>query len=291
MSETATIPHSSGKCLATIDFVGADAAVFLQGQLTIDTQKLAEGHWRRAAYCSRQGRMLANGLLCRLTEEKFRFVVSADLAEQTAAFIKRFVMRAKVRVEVINVSTKALMKSEAPSPPARQGEVREEGDECTIVVSPDCSVVLSANGGEEEVSAWRQNEIESGVVWLQAASIDRLIPQFANLEALAAVDFDKGCFVGQEVIARLHHLGEVKRRTFVVRGDGGCPPPAAPITDEASKTVGEVVNSIAGKSGYCALACLAVAATAESIKIQEEAVRLSPPPYDFPQKEKFNRSL
>ena len=59
------------------------------------------------------------------------------------------------------------MKAEAPSPPARQGEVREEGDECTVVLSPDCAVVLSANGGEEEVSAWRRNEIESGVVWLQ----------------------------------------------------------------------------------------------------------------------------
>ena len=288
--------------LAAVVFRGRDAAPFLQGQLTINTQTLLPGQWRRAAYCSRQGRMLACGMLAHLPAESdeeqcFLFLLSADLAEVVKTLLQRFILRAKVRIELPAAHVIATVAAAAP-PATGSGVVTltdgiatlDEGvgrqlqvnvaDMSQADMQTRCAV--SGGGGED----WHLGEIQRGVPWLCMALRDALIPQFVNFDVLGGVDFQKGCFVGQEVISRLHHLGEVKRRGMIVSG-GGAAAAADTLTDVNGKPAGVIVSSVAVAEGFVAFA--AVARAAGALLLDGRQVNVQLPPYPIVEQEKFKR--
>lgn len=295
-----------------VTFRGADAAQFLHGQLTTNTETLAAGSWQRTAYCSRQGRMLANGILAHLPQEGegapcFAFVLGADIAESVAAMLKKFVLRAKVVVEV--AAARVFVEGADATPPALAGgavTLRDSGDGGMAAIDEGGGRVLlfnvDAHGAEDAQegqgdgsAAWQRAEIDRGIAWVSAATQDAIIPQFVNLELLGGVDFHKGCFVGQEVIARLHHLGEVKRRGMIVHGGGGASAAAAgdALKTAEDKPCGEIVNSVPTEGGFIALAAVARSAVAAEgaaeINCNGSAVTVQPPPYPIVEQEKFKR--
>ena len=300
------LPH-----LAAVTFRGADAATFLNGQLTINAPALAAGSWRRAAYCSRQGRMLANGILVNApaaeadAEPHYTLLLSADIADPTAAMLKKFVLRAKVKID----TPPAHIFCTGDATPAQPGgsvsvqndivEV-DEGGGRKLHYNTDTGTQTLADmqtllGGADESAeadggtAWQREEIQRGVAWIGAATQDALIPQFVNFELLGGVDFQKGCFVGQEVIARLHHLGDVKRRGMIVRG-GGAAQPGDALHTPAGKPAGEIANAApADGGGFIAFAALAKAAAADGVQLAGNALEVQPPPYPIVEQEKFKR--
>ena len=180
MNDTNTITT-----IARIIFDGKDAAAFLQGQLSADVAGLANGKQTRAAYCNRQGRVVASMILYRTFEEQFVAVVCADVADELMMRLSRFILRAKVVMRI------------------------EDGGGLTD----------NANSNN-----WQRAEIVRGIPWIGKATMEMFLPQFINLDLLGGVSFRKGCYVGQEVIARLHYLGAVKRRAMIIRGSGKTPP-------------------------------------------------------------------
>ena len=300
--------------LAAVSFYGADAAHFLQGQLTINTETLAAGEWRRAAYCSRQGRMLANGLLLHLPADApyFLFIMSADIAEAVAAMLRRYVLRAKVTVALpaLQISVTAA-DGLAPVLPGGTVDFYEqiaridEGGGLRWTVAVDAPLPPDSGGAESGLSpaVWQRGEIERGVAWVSEKTQDNVLPQFVNYELIGGVDFEKGCFVGQEVIARLHHLGAVKRRGMMISAAAGNVPAAGEVLRTAAgKPAGEVVNSVALAEGDAAAAGFigfaAVGKDAGELLIgDEEAVAaataipltVQPPPYPIIEHEKFQR--
>ena len=148
----------------------------------------------------------------------------------------------------------------------------------------DMQACCAASGGGGE--NWHLGEIQRGVPWLCMALQDVLIPQFVNFDVLGGVDFQKGCFVGQEVIARLHHLGEVKRRGMIVSG-GGMAAAADTLTDVNGKPAGVIVNSAAVAEGFVAFASVMRAAGALLLDGRQVSAQL--PPYPIVEQEKFKR--
>ena len=267
------------QCLTMLRFRGADAATFLQGQLTVNVSALAAGHFRRTAYCSRQGRMLANGLLGRLpdSDSEFVFVVYADIAEVVADALRKFVLRAKLKIEIANAAAFIVPAT------AAAGTVMQT--ETAITLSDEkwaLSFYESAAGELPDGDAvWMAGEISRGIVWVNAATQDKFIPQFANYDVLEGIDFDKGCYVGQEIIARLHYRGEVKRRAICVCGEGEPPPPATPLQDSAGKGVGEIANSVVNSDsngGYSALAVVQLSSYSAVLQVNGMPVRVFLPP-------------
>lgn len=286
--------------LAAVEFAGADAAHFLQGQLTINSETLPVGQWRRAAYCSRQGRMISCGLLARLPDgapaQRFVFIMRADIADTTAALLKRFVLRAKVTITTPPLCI-AARGSEIIAPALKGGAIAinddvaslHEGDERALVFNISEAARPHVAGSSSPITGdWEKTEIQRAVPWVGADTRELFIPQFLNLDVLGGVDFDKGCFVGQEVIARLHHLGEVKRRGMIVTGEGA-PRPGATLKTAEDKPAGEVVNSVGDGSGFIALAAIVKSALTQDLLIDGRRVTVQPPPYDITEHEKFKR--
>lgn len=189
-----TIPLND---LAAIRVSGEDAAGFLQAQLSADLGTLADGEAGFSAYCQPRGNVIALLRVIRV-DDGYILVVARALCEALVAELRKYVLRARVDIEVIDSAVTGTWKDDAMvyavSNTARQ--------------HPD-----ARSAGADD---WRAAEIRRGVVWLGPQTTGRYLPQMLGFERLGAVSFRKGCYPGQEVIARVHYLGKVKQLPMVV---------------------------------------------------------------------------
>jgi tRNA-modifying protein YgfZ len=210
---------------------GSDAAKFLQGQLTNDVLTLTRERARLAGFCSAKGRLQASFLVWR--DEGGDYLLSCPLSilATTLKRLSMFVLRAQCRltdasaeIELVGVAGSA---AEAMSGGAEPWTCSARGP-ASLIRLPDgagerrCLVAAPA-GSEVDVAAapamtlatWRWLEVQSGIVTIEAATVDRFVPQMVNFELVGGVDFQKGCYPGQEVVARSQYRGTTKRRTFL----------------------------------------------------------------------------
>ncbi|MDR0997090.1 MAG: folate-binding protein [Zoogloeaceae bacterium] len=258
---------------ALIDISGPDARSFLQNQLTCDIAALPVGHAHWAAWCSAQGRMIATGLIMALEDERWRFVVVADLADELRTRLARYVFRSKVRLEtradlaVFGFADAAACKAagvELPIP-GKTLEVVVQGD-LALVRLPDARLLLNApaqtlpaQAGCDDAS-WTRADIAAGNVWIGAATKEKLTPHMADFEKVG-VSFTKGCYPGQEVVARTQYLGKGKSKRHLVRLvshealDAGAP---LFLPDDPAQKIGDVLEAASdGQGGFVVLASLA----------------------------------
>lgn len=263
--------------LAAVSFDGADAANFLQGQLSADIVALPPGRWRRAAYCSPKGRALATMLVVR-RGDGFIVLLAASLADSFIAGLSRFVMRAKVKITRPSCAIDARIADDAFVVPDG-GEAREEDGALSIDEGGGACLRLrfdvAAAAGDD--LAWRRMQILRGVPWIDSATSGQLVPQYFNWDLLGGVSFQKGCYVGQEIIARLHYLGNVKRRGYILRGTGA--PPAAAEKIGAA----EVINAAPADGGFVAFVIVPrESGSAAQENRPAELAELAEPPYGLP---------
>ena len=220
---------------------GADAASFLQGQLTQDVQQLDAGQARLAGYCSAKGRLLATFIVWREGPEDIAMACSADLLPATLKRLSMFVMRARCKLADASVEY-ALSGLAGPSAQAWLAAAAPEAVwTCTAqhggraIRLPDAPGVprylFVAPAGVARpalpalsLAQWQWLEVRSGVARVTAATAEQFVPQMLNLELLGGVNFQKGCYPGQEVVARSQYRGTLKRRTYLM----DCTAPLAP---------------------------------------------------------------
>lgn len=245
-----TLPDVSqweGACeladLAVLSTRGADAATFLHGQLSQDVQSLTADQARLGAYCSAKGRMLASGLLLRPAPDEVLWVLSADVLETTLKRLRMFVLRAKAQLadergrirvtgllgpnslaSVPGVDAKALA-----APGATQVLADGAGQ---VVRLPDAGGVpralwlapvdmaMAVTWPALPLADWQWLELQAGIPRVQAATADQFVPQMVNFELVGGVNFKKGCYPGQEIVARSQYRGTTKRRLFLARASG-----------------------------------------------------------------------
>ena len=239
---------------------GADAASFLQSQLTNDVASLGPGSARLAGFCSAKGRLQASFVVWRPAADEFLLSCPRDLLAPTLKRLTMFVLRAKCRLsdasDELAVFAIAGRAATAMLDGVAVWQVRGRGA-TTVVRLPDAAGVerawlVAAAGAEADVPAaaamsietWRWLEVESGIVTVEAATVDRFVPQMVNFELVGGVDFQKGCYPGQEVVARSQYRGTTKRRTFLFDCD------AVPLAGQdvfasghANEPVGTVANA------------------------------------------------
>ncbi|MEO8154121.1 MAG: folate-binding protein [Rhizobacter sp.] len=215
---------------------GADAAAFLHGQLTTDFALLDTSHARLAGYCSAKGRLLASFIGWKRSDDELLLACSADLLAPTLKRLSMFVLRAKCKLSdasaqwrlmgLAGESSSAFLGAAAPA--AVWGKAEQGGAD--IVRLPDAAgtrrylwaapmEVAAPALPALAAGAWRWSEIASGVVTVEAATVDQFVPQMLNYELIGGVDFQKGCYPGQEIVARSQYRGTIKRRTFLFSSD------------------------------------------------------------------------
>jgi folate-binding protein YgfZ len=256
---------------------GPDAPAFLNGQLTVDTGKIGPRHWQLGACCSQKGRVLAVFETCRVADG-FLLLMPRDRVGPTLARLSRFVLRSKVRLldasdqwQVWGLTgpgaQECLQRSgfECPESAWTRSSTDEDRLLARVPASPSTGprfvLALSARTpsqpppGLAEVGSgvWWWSKIDAGLPDVFAATEERFVPQALNLDVLGGVHFGKGCYTGQEVVARSQYLGKLRRR--MVRGHAAAACAGADIlaNDESGAVTGTVVMAAAAPGGGCDL--------------------------------------
>ncbi|MDR0379442.1 MAG: folate-binding protein [Candidatus Accumulibacter sp.] len=255
-----------------IGCAGDDAGTFLHNQLTSDVNHLEATSAQYAAWCSAKGRMLASLLLFRRDTE-YLALLSADLREFIAKRLKIYVLRSKVSLidrsadyGIIGISgpraIDALENAGLKAPTvvlgtsafANASVVRLDETRCLTIVANDAVGRVWEKLSELAVpvgaSAWQWLDIRAGIPWIVDATREAFVPQMAGFDRIGGISFNKGCYPGQEVVARARYLGKVKRHLYRTRAAvplaAGLPvfPAATP-----EQTCGQIVNAAAAPDG------------------------------------------
>lgn len=226
--------------LRVLEISGADALAFLQGQLTNDVASLAPidktggaGSHHITGYCSPKGRLFFVGRLVRRTADTFWLLLPNERAEFAIKRLKMFVLRSKVTIQELPLVCVGLLGALGPESSANQGgaepldsgllvhlESNQEQGRGLFISEPAAPEKISDKGLADlpitSLATWALSEIGAGVPSVSQSSSELFVPQTVNLDLVAGVSFTKGCYPGQEVVARTHYLGRLKRRMFRV---------------------------------------------------------------------------
>ena len=248
-----------------IRVAGADARAFLHGQLTNDVEHLSADRVRRAGWCSAKGRLLATLLLVPQGDD-FLLLLPAELIASVTKRLKMFVLRSKVTIEdesagwaqygVFGAHALAARHASLPSElhaVARDAGsifIRVEGDRLRILAPTEQAATLAQRLGlrTENEGRWRLGDIRAGVPQVVSATQEMFVPQMLNFEAVGGLDFNKGCYPGQEVVARAQYRGQVKRHMRRARIATGAAPAAGQdlyCDDQPGQACGTVVAAAA----------------------------------------------
>ncbi len=234
-SPAASISAYSGLCaqpqLGVIRAVGPDAASFLQGQLTQDVLSLGTDEARLAAFCNPKGRMQASFVVFKRGPEELLLVCSQDLLAATLKRLSMFVMRAKAKLsdasaEFVVCGVVGLAIDFIATGAHKQGSKVDIDQASLIQLYPGAGTpraLWCAPTGTAlpavpalDVALWQWLEVQSGIATVTQPLFEALVPQMLNYESVGGVSFKKGCYPGQEIIARSQFRGTLKRRAYVV---------------------------------------------------------------------------
>lgn len=232
---------------------GADAASFLHGQLSNDITHLATDRARLAAYCDAKGRMLASLIVTRRAPDALWLLCSADLLAATLKRLSLFVLRAQCKLSDASAERVVLGLAGAepaavaatlagvalPTQPWTRTDADAAGEAQWLrlpdaagtprwlwIGPPTAAEALCQALPALDATAWQWLDVQAGIAPVVAATSGHFVPQMLNYELVGGVDFRKGCYPGQEVVARSQYLGKLKRRAFLAAAAAGTPVPA-----------------------------------------------------------------
>lgn len=252
--------------LSVLKISGADADKFLQSQLTAHLAGLKEPAATYSAYCSSKGQVIAT-LLLSPRDDHWLVLVESTLLKILVERLQQFILREDVQLEPLTGHYVFIVDPHD----FLVGSV--------ILIEPRTVPVqyaisdMKPMSHPEATARWRRTELLFGVPWLNAASSEKYIPQMLGLDAIGAVSFSKGCYPGQEVIARARHLGEVKRRPQVLDIDG----PKAPdlnapcfIRTSGGQVEASVVHCVATSATTYTMFAVAALQAGDAIRAVEQ---------------------
>ena len=239
---------------ALIRVSGDDATDFLHAQFTNDVQALAVDNAQWNGWCSPKGRLLATFLLIRRADG-FLMVLPAEIAPAIMKRLSMFVLRSKVKIADVTAqyARRGLM-GERAGPKPMQVEERDG----SIVVGLDAARFIAlmppdtAPAANTSVDAWELAAIRAGVPTITAATQEAFVPQMANFELVGGVSFKKGCYPGQEIVARTQYRGGLKRRMALAHlagGDRPAPGQAVYSPSFGDQSAGTIVNAARAPGG------------------------------------------
>lgn len=195
---------------------GADAAHFLQGQITQDVNQLQAGYALLFAHCSPKGRVLFNGPLWK-EGDAWWMELPASRGDFALKRLTMYRLRSKVEIEKVATAHWGLLFATEADCAANVTLARSQGLHA-VMLSPTRMLVLEnslptpwSEFTEGTLEDWQLGTLQAGIAEIEEDTADEWIPQMLNWDVLGGISFDKGCYTGQEIVARTHFLGKVKR--------------------------------------------------------------------------------
>ena len=256
--------------LSVLTVSGSDAAKFLQGQITCDTTAITETRGCMGAYCTAKGRALCTFLAVR-KKDSFLLILPTELLDQVKKKLQLYVMRDDVLLtdhrnhyglfglNCLSSTASSMNLPEQVFSSTESGSVqwlKLPSQQLRFIAIADaesaikCWIKLTENSHFESASSneWLYQDMLSGIPWLTAETSEQYIPQMLNLDQLQGISFNKGCYVGQEIVARTHYLGKAKRIMYIGKCDNiETIPPGTEIiacNNAEQQIVGKVLSSL-----------------------------------------------
>lgn len=315
--------EASGDCflfdlsqLGLIAAEGPEADQFLQAQLTNDLRELTEQHSQLSSHCSAKGRMLANFRMIR----RDGVIYLQPPAENLAPLLKRlgmYKLMSKVelsdagdrliRIGLSGGRAEELLSAEVGEAPELENDAAHYGELTLIrmpgetprfeILAPVTRIIdlwtrLTVPGAiPANADLWSLLDIRAGVPTVYAATAEAFVPQMINMQLVDGVSFTKGCYTGQEVVARMQYLGKLKRRMYRARVEAApCPQPGDALfsgTSASGQGAGKVVDARPAGDGRCELLAVVEIAAVEQggVNLGEGGPELEffELPYAFPE--------
>lgn len=297
---------------AVIKASGSEAQTFLQGQLTNDIRQVTPNKAQLSAWCSPKGRMLVSFYICQRHDDYFLFLPK-DSFEAIFKRLKMFVLRSDVQLEDVSDSllcmglagekSSTLLQKLELAVPESEPFAATLRDSLSIINLPTGSnprywiihdnveimqtlwAKLAESAEKVGRDAWEFLDILAAVPTINAQLSEEFVPQMANWQALGGLNFKKGCYTGQEVVARMAYLGSLKRRMYLAKLDTDNAPQIGGKLLANNENAGQIVNVQAHPNGgYILLAVLKIALENESIyceSMPDKYLQLQDLPYNL----------
>jgi len=230
--------------LSALRFSGADAGSFLHNQLSADVLGLASGESTFACYCEPKGRVLALMLVHRIDGDYY-VILSNALATVVAERLKIYRMRSRVDIEVLSEAVAGLSADDKTVPASTLvARIHVPGSAMQLAltvadIATDTDTIAQA--------AWKHAELQMGITWLGPETSGEFLPQMLGFEQIGAVNYRKGCYPGQEIVARTHYLGKIKRHPRLLHCKlAACPKPMEKVNVLADDQAYEAVIADCG---------------------------------------------
>lgn len=292
---------------------GPDAKKFLQGQLTCNLDDIDPQHSAIGALCTYQGRTICNFRLL-LDQDTYYLMLHPSLTESVMAYLGKYIAFSKAKMTDVSdqfvhigcwgAQIETLLGSEVDIPPLSINEVHSS-TACLVIRVADsperfsclCSLEkgktlwknLATNCEKMPSQSWQLMNIRGGIPEISLSTTEQFIPQMLNLDLIGGISFKKGCYTGQEIIARSHYLGKQKRRLFRLQTNSTVAPlPGAGIfVEDKLQAIGTIINTAVSptSNGHEILAVLKIGAHDKKLFLDEEneeKLSLIPLPYAIP---------
>ncbi len=291
---------------------GEDATDFLQGQFSNDIKQVDADHAQLTAYCTPKGRMLATFFIGKHTDG-YLLVTSSDIADEVMKRLQMFVMRSKVSITKLETNVVLGLSSDKQAMVLDHLDLAKPDNDyqstnnndlvCIKIPGIDPRYLLIGNSellekvqliNNEQMyfythEYWQWLDIHAGVPMITASTQEAFVPQMANMELIDGVSFSKGCYPGQEVVARLHYLGNANRRMFRIKSEAkhALKPGDDIYSPKSNQAIGKFLSAIkVGNNKYDGLAVLRIEASKETHLITSlengDEIKILNLPYEVP---------
>lgn len=278
--------------LGVIRAEGADAAKFLHGQLTQDFALLGQDTARLAAFCNAKGRMQASFIGFKRSATEILLICHRDLLAATLKRLSMFVMRAQAKLTdatadfalygVVGGPAQSAWTTATVDGTTTVALYPAEGQPRTMVIAPTGSPAPA--GHALGLDLWLWSEVRSGIATVSTPIFEALVPQMLNYESVGGVNFKKGCYPGQEIVARSQFRGTLKRRAAIVHADVAMAAGQEVFhSADAEQPCGIVVQAAKSpEGGWDAIVSLQIAAMQDgTLAVDGAALTLLPLPYEL----------
>ncbi len=274
--------------LTSLHVTGDDATKFLHAQFTNDLANLEINSWQYSGYCTPKGRLLAFMTIARLGDNEYLLILPAEVSNKILPRLRMFVMRDKVNIEqqsenviVIGIIGATEGLSTMNLGYAAEDEKLTQGENYQLLtIDNEAGRFLYIGKSEfpnasDDRAPWTLADIQNGIPVIVLATQEAYVPQMVNLDLIGAVNFKKGCYPGQEIVARVHYLGKIKQRMYVLETNSNEPAQPADkifIAGQPDKAAGTVVQAAISKSKQVLLAALQTKAVDENLELRLNSV-------------------
>lgn len=279
-----------------LEITGSDAESFLQGQFCNDISEVSQQRAQLSGYCTPKGRLLALFTLL-ATDSGYLMIIDTALTDSFIKRLQMFIMRADVTIVVreeklcTGVISTGDTGSEPAIPKLAVMDVSQSAEKIWVCVGESRYLYIAAEKDQQALwstdtpqlalDVWRLCNIQTGFPTLQPSTVDKFVPQMVNLQQAGGLSFKKGCYPGQEIVARMQYLGKLKRQMLRFTYEGDVAEPGDTVAAGDDNEAGVIVDAVQNGAQVELLAVMKLAVLDSTLSVAGKELTRQPLPYNL----------